>query len=59
MEGVLGGRESLGEQGLDRVGRPVEQERQFLALGRAEITQHERGRVHPPRGRPMPKRTRL
>src|SRR5215475_11197384 len=49
MEGVLGGRESLADQSLRRVSRPVQQERQLLALGRGEITQHERGGVHPPR----------
>src|SRR5262245_47324599 len=49
MEGVLGGREPLAEQSLRRVSRPVQQERQLLALGRGEITQHERGGVHPPR----------
>src|SRR5215470_3941599 len=49
MEGVLGGREPLADQSLRRVSRPVQQERQLLALGRGEITQHERGGVHPSR----------
>jgi hypothetical protein len=34
MEGVLGGGQSLREQNLRRVGGPVQQERQFFALGR-------------------------
>ena len=35
--------------GLRRVGGPVEQERQLLPLGRAEVAQDEHGGVHPPR----------
>ena len=58
VEGVLGGRESLAEQGLRRVGGPLQQERQLLALGRGEITQHERGGSIRPGGRPMPNRSR-
>ena len=34
MEGVLGGGQSLREQNLRSVGGPVQQERQFFALGR-------------------------
>jgi hypothetical protein len=34
MEGVLGSGQSVREQNFRRVGGPVQQERQFFALGR-------------------------
>src|SRR5579875_3332889 len=49
VELVLGGRNSLGQQRLHRVGSAVDEQRQLFALGGGEVTQHERGRVHPAR----------
>src|SRR5215468_240005 len=50
MNGVLGRRETAGEERFDRIGRPVEQQRQLFGLRRGEIPQHVSGRVHPAGG---------
>src|SRR5215471_12417444 len=50
MKGVLGRRETAGEERFDRIGRPVEQQRQLFGLGPGEIPQHIGGRIHPAGG---------
>src|SRR6202042_724820 len=50
VEGILSRREAATDQGRGGVGTPVDQERQFLALGGVEVAQHERGRIHPAGG---------
>src|SRR5215472_11227979 len=50
MKGVLGRRQTAGEERFDRIGRPVEQQRQLFGLGRGEIPQHIGGRIHPAGG---------
>src|SRR5258708_1727836 len=44
---VLGGSEPGGDQRFDRVGGPADDKRQFPALSRAEVTEHEVGRILP------------